>query len=345
MKRISFFAWTVVNNPHIARRVRSITITLTSQTMSINNSQGKDIVAIVLQSLTELENLDIYGQSRIQLQKLLDVTSPRLKRFRSSVYICQEVIDSLASRQGLRELVVPDSYPDFQPVVPEAFLPNLETLCLPMCLVHHITKMNCPLTNLAIDLSLYRNLESLVPGIISHFGETLRNLSLVRLVPPQAHRLCPTIDLISEFAANVPKLKFLTVSVCEPLVGLNRPRLHTVPSAYLPCLQPPRYLGRIKTSDWSSFKALETLVWFAEDSVDVARHALAIPMMSQDPVYVGEKFAHAVSGTCPALTRFIFVNESRDFVGYRWGNDGVKSELTDLADVWSYIEPKAWRTI
>jgi hypothetical protein len=29
------------------------------------------------------------------------------------------------------------------------------------------------------------------------------------------------IDLISEFAANLPKLKFLTVSVCEPLVGLK----------------------------------------------------------------------------------------------------------------------------
>ena len=221
--RIALFAWTAVNYPHIARRVRSITITLPSQMIAMNNSQGKDIVAIVLQSLTELENLDIYGQSRIQLQKLLDVTSPHLKRFRSSVYIFQEVIDSLASRQGLRELVVPNSYPEFRPVVPENFLPSLETLCLPMCLAHHITKMHCPLTHLAIDLSLYRDLESLVPGIISHFGETLRNLSLVRLVPTQARRLCPTIDLISEFAANVPKLKFLTVSVCEPLVGLNHP--------------------------------------------------------------------------------------------------------------------------
>lgn len=345
MKRISYFAWTVVNNPHIARRVRSITITLTSQTLSINNSQGKDIVTIVLQSLTELESLDIYGQSRIQLQKLLDVTSPRLKRLRSSVFICQKVIDSLASRPGLRELVVPDSYPNFQPVVPEMFLPSLETLCLPMCLVHHITKMDCPLTNLAIDLSLYRDLESLVPGIVSHFGDTLINLSLVRLVPTQAHRLCPTIDLISEFAANVPKLKFLTVSVCEPLVGLNHPPLHRVPPAHFSRSQPPRYLGRIKTTNWKSFKSLETLVWIAEDSVDVARHALAIPMMSQDSVYVGEKFAHAVSGTCAALTRFIFVNESRDYVGYRWGNDGVRYELTDLAEVRPYVEPKAWRTI
>lgn len=346
MRRVPPFAWTVVNNPHIARRVRSITITFPSQMVSMSNSHGKDIVAIVLQSLTELENLDIYGQSRIPLQKLLDVTNPRLKRFKSSVYICQEVIDGLAARPGLRELVVPDSYPHFWPVVPEVFLPNLETLCLPMCLVHHITKMNCPLTNLAIDLSSYRGLEYLVPGIISHFGETLRNLSLVRLVPPQAHKLCPTIDLISEFAANVPKLKFLTVSVCEPLVGLKYyQRPHLVPLAHFPRLQPPRYLGRIKNTNWKSFKALETLVWFAEDSVDVARHALAIPMMAQDPVFVGEKFAHAVSGTCAALTRFIFVNESRDFVGYRWGNDGTRSELTDAADVQPYIEPRAWRTI
>jgi hypothetical protein len=189
--------------------------------ISMNNSQGKDIVAIVLQYLTELENLDIYGQSMIRLRKLLDVTSPRLKRLRSSVYICQEVINSLASRSGLLELVVPNSYPDFQPVVPEVFLPSLDTLCLPMCLALHISKIHCPLTNLAIDLSLHRDLESLVPGVISHFGETLKNLSLVRLVPTQAHRLRPTIDLISEFAPNVPNLKFLTVSACEPLVGLN----------------------------------------------------------------------------------------------------------------------------
>ena len=234
VRRISPFAWTVVNYPHLARKVRSITITLPSQMMSMNNSQGKDIVAIVLQSLTELENLDVYGQSMIQLQKLLNVASPRLKRFRSSVYICQKVIDSLASRPGLRELVVPNSYPEFQPVVPEVFLPTLETLCLPMCLALHITKMNSPLTHLAIDLSLYRDLESLVPGIVSHFGETLRNLSLVRLVPTQAHKLCPTIDLISEFAANVPKLKFLTVSVCEPLVSLNHSLLYPVSSAHSP---------------------------------------------------------------------------------------------------------------
>ena len=232
MRHISPFAWTVANYSHLARRVRSITITLPSHMMSMNNSQGKDIVAIVLQSLTDLENLDIYGQSRIQLQKLLDVTSPHLKRFRSSVYICQEVIDSLASRPGLRELVVPDSYPGFQPVVPEVFLPRLEILCLPMCLMHHITKMNCPLTHLAIDLTPYRDLESIVPGIVSHFGETLQNLSLVRLAPTQVHRLCPMIDLVSEFAADVPRLKFLTISVCEPLVGLKHPCLHVTPPAY-----------------------------------------------------------------------------------------------------------------
>ena len=194
-------------------------------------------------------------------------------------------------------------------------------------------------------MSLYRGLESLVPGIISHFGETLRNLSFVRLVPTQAHKLSPAIDLISEFAANVPKLKFLTVAVCEPLVGLNHLRPHVIPPAHSSRLQPPKYLERVKTTDWKSFKALETLVWFAEDSVDDARHALAIPMMSQDPVYVGEKFAHAVSSTCAALTRFIFVNESRDFVGYRWGNDGVRCELTELADVEPYIQPRAWRTV
>ena len=202
--------------------------------MSMNNGQGKDIVAIVLQSLTELEDLDIYGQPRIQLQKLLDVTSPCLKRFRSSVYICQEVIDSLASRPQLRELVVPDSYPGLCPVVPDSFLPSLETLCLPMCLVHHVTKMNWRLTQLAIDLSLYRDLESLIPGLVSHVGETLTNLCLIRLVPTEAHGLCPMIDLVSEFAANVPKLKFLTISVCEILVGLKHTcRLRTIPPAYV----------------------------------------------------------------------------------------------------------------
>jgi len=185
----------------------------------MNNREGKDIVAILLQYLTELENLDIYGQPRVQLHKLLDVTSPRLKRFRSSAYICQEVIDSLASRPQLRELVIPDSYPHFRPIVPESFLPGLETLCLPMCLIHHVTKMNWGLTRLAINISLFRDLESLVPGIVSHFGETLTNLSLVRLVPTQSYGVCPMIDLISEFAANVPKLRFLTVSVCEHLVG------------------------------------------------------------------------------------------------------------------------------
>jgi len=219
---------------------------------------------------------------------------------------------------------VPDSYPGFCPVLPESFLPGLETLCLPMCLVHHVRKMDWALTHLYIDLSLYRDLEFLVPGIVSHFGETLRNLSLIRLVPTEAYGLCPMIDLISEFAANVRKLRFLTVSVCETL--------------------PPGYLGRIKTTDWRSFAALETLVWFAEDSVDVARHVLAIPMMSQDCGYVGEKFADAVRSTCPALTRFIFVNESKDSAGYRWGSDGIRRELGD-ADVVPYTGPKAWRTV
>lgn len=41
----------------------------------------------------------------------------------------------------------------------------------------------------------------------SHFGETLRNLPLIRLMPTEAYEFCPMIDLISEFAANVPKLK------------------------------------------------------------------------------------------------------------------------------------------
>ena len=308
----------------------------------MNNGQGKDIVAIVLQSLTELDDLSVYGQPKIQVQKLLDVTSPDLKRFRSSVYLCQEVIDSLASKRQLRELVVPDSYPDFRPVVPDSFLPGLEILCLPMCLVHHVTKTSWPLTNLAIDLSQYGELESLIPGIVSHFGETLKNLSLIRPVPTQAYRM---IDLISEFAANVPKLRFLTVSVYEMLVGLMHTSLpRTIPS-FTSLLQPPKYLRRIKTADWKSFAALETLVWFAEDSVDVARDALAIPMMSQDSAYVGGKFADAVHGTCPVLTRFIFVNESKDFVGYRWGNDGTRYELTDPVDVEPYTTPRAWRTI
>lgn len=237
MRRISPFAWTVANHPHIARRVRSISITLPSHMVSMNNGEGKDIVAIVLRSLTELENLDIYGQPRIQLQKLLDVTNPRLKRFRSSAFLCQEVIDSLALKPQLRELVTPESYPHFHPIVPESFLPRLETLCLPICLVHHVTKMSWALTHLAIDLSPYRDLESLVPGIVSHFGDTLANLSLVRLVPAQAYRLCPMIDLISEFAANVPKLRFLTVSVCEIFVGLKHPcGIRITPPADAPAL-------------------------------------------------------------------------------------------------------------
>lgn len=232
-RRISPFARTVANNPHIARRVRSISITLPSHMVSINNREGEDIVAIVLRSLTELENLDIYGQPRVQVHELLGVTSPRLKRFRSSAYLSQAVIDSLASRPQLRELVTPDSDPHFSPVLPESFLPGLETLCLPMCFVHHVTRMNWPLTRLAVDLSLYHDLESLVPGMVSHLGETLTNLSLVRLVPTQPYRLCPMIDLISEFAANVPKLRFLTVSVCEVLVGLKHPGLRIIPPAYV----------------------------------------------------------------------------------------------------------------
>ena len=223
MHRIAPFAWTVANNAHIARRVHSITITLPSHVMSMNNNQGRDIVAIVLESLTELENLEIYGQARIQLEKLLDVASPCLKRLRSSVYICQEVIDSLASRPQLRELVVPNSYPGFCPSIPESFLPGLKTLCLPLCLVHHVTNMNWGLTHLAIDLSPYRELESLIPGIVSHFGETLRNLCLTRLVPTEAHGLCPMIDLVSEFAAHVYRLRFLTISVCETLVSQKHP--------------------------------------------------------------------------------------------------------------------------
>ena len=241
IRRVSPFALTVVNNLHIARRVRSISITLPSHMVSMNNREGKDIVAIVLRSLTELESLDIYGQPRIQLEKLLDVTNPRLKRFRSSAFICQAVVDSLASKPQLRELVTPSSFPNFCPIVPESFLPGLETLCLPICLVHHVTKMNWALTHLAIDLSPYRDLEPLVPGIVSHFGKTLTNLSLVRLMQTQAHKLCPMIDLISEFAANVPKLRFLTVSVCEILVGLKHPRLRIIPPAYAPIAAPKVY--------------------------------------------------------------------------------------------------------
>ena len=109
-------------------------------------------------------------------------------------------------------------------------------------------------------------------------------------------------------------------------------------------LQPHKYLDRVKSTDWQSFKSLETLVWFAEDSIDVARHALAIPMMSQDRTYVGEKFANVAHDTCPTLTRFIFANESRDVAGYRWGADGTRYELSD-ADVEPYMKAKAWRTI
>ena len=68
-------------------------------------------------------------------------------------------------------------------------------------------------------------------------------------------------------------------------------------------------------------------------------------MMAQDSVYIGGKFADAIYGTCAALTRFIFVNESKDFAGYRWGNDGTRYKLTDLADVEPYIAPKAWRRV
>lgn len=99
------------------------------------------------------------------------------------------------------------------------------------------------------------------------------------------------------------------------------------------------------TTDWKSFEALETLVWCAEDSVDIARHVFAQPMMSQDCAYVGEKFADVVYGTCPALTRLVFVNESKDFAGYRWGEDGSRHELTDMADVELYMDQKAWRLV
>lgn len=79
--------------------------------------------------------------------------------------------------------------------------------------------------------------------------------------------------------------------------------------------------------------------------MDIARNAFAQPMMSQDCAYVGEKFADVVYGTCPALTRFVFVNESKDFAGYRWGKDGSRHELTDQADVEPYMGAKAWRSI
>jgi hypothetical protein len=68
-------------------------------------------------------------------------------------------------------------------------------------------------------------------------------------------------------------------------------------------------------------------------------------MMAQDCVYVGEKFADAVYGTCAALTRFIFVNESKDFAGYQWGSDGARFELTEVVDVAPYMDPKAWRVV
>ena len=110
-------------------------------------------------------------------------------------------------------------------------------------------------------------------------------------------------------------------------------------------MQPPKYIGRIKTTDWKNLTALETLVWFAEDSVDAARDAFAVPMMSQDCAYVGEKFADAIYGTCPALKRFIFVNESGDFAGYRWGKDGTRHEVTDSAEVEPYTASTAWRTV
>lgn len=90
---------------------------------------------------------------------------------------------------------------------------------------------------------------------------------------------------------------------------------------------------------------METLVWVAEDSVEIARDAFAQPMMAQDSTYVGERFADAVYGTCPALTRFFFVNESKDFAGYRWGKDGIRHRLTDPTDVAPYTAAKAWRTV
>jgi len=68
-------------------------------------------------------------------------------------------------------------------------------------------------------------------------------------------------------------------------------------------------------------------------------------MMSQDCAYVGEKFAVAAYGTCPTLTRFIFVNESNYSAGYRWGVDGTRYELTEAVDVEPYISPRAWRTV
>lgn len=86
-------------------------------------------------------------------------------------------------------------------------------------------------------------------------------------------------------------------------------------------------------------------MWIAEDSIDTARHAFAQPMMAQDCAYVGEKFADALNGMCPTLTRFIFVNESKDPAGYRWGKDGTRCEVTDPAEIDPYTDAKAWRTV
>jgi len=65
-------------------------------------------------------------------------------------------------------------------------------------------------------------------------------------------------------------------------------------------------------------------------------------MMSQDCAYVGEKFADAVYGTCPALKIFVFVNESKEFSGHQWGKGGSRRVLTDVEQ---YMAQKAWRLL
>jgi len=129
------------------------------------------------------------------------------------------------------------------------------------------------------------------------------------------------IDFIPEFAANVPKLRFLRVSASNDYV-------------------PEGYLERMPTTDWEGFRALETVVWSVRDD-----NAFVWGQSWRGSFGKGEAFASAISGVCATLTTFISVGTSGEDIGYRRGDDGVMYRLAGGADLHSYTGPNAWRTI
>jgi hypothetical protein len=138
------------------------------------------------------------------------------------------------------------------------------------------------------------------------------------------------IDLIPEFAANVPKLNFLTVSApYEYVVGLKANSSSHTPHPDFPHSQPDGYLEQIHNTNWKGFKALETVVW----SVRVygrtySRSPPALPEMRGPGSFgEGEAFASAISGVRATLTTFIFVGRLGQHTGYRREDDGMMSKL------------------